>query len=458
MSPNSDHTPSPHTRSAPGPQGLPILGNVLDLRRKGVLSFYVDAWREFGDVTRFRMGPMPMHQFVRPEHIRHILVGNAENYVKGFSHDKLRVSLGSGLFTSEGDLWRRQRRLMQPTYTPRGVTQFAAVVTDSTQEMLARWRSIPAGEPLAINDEMTRLTMTIISRSMFSVDVGEEYAQVGQAITEILEFANQASFSLIDLPLWVPSTSNRRLKQALAILDEYIYGIVAERRQRPSGQDLLSTLMHARDEETGEAMDDKQLRDEVLITFFAGHETTALLLTWTWYMLSQHPEIEEQFHAELERALAGDPPGADDTARLTYTQMLIDEVLRLYSPVSIAARDVVEDDEIDGYPIPAGSMVTLTPYVTHRHPEFWEQPEMFDPEHFAPERVKTRPRYAYYPFGAGPRICIGKYFALQEAILVLVGVAQHYRLRLVPGLQVLTEWRGTLRPHRDVLMTLEARG
>jgi cytochrome P450 len=299
--------------------------------------------------------------------------------------------------------------------------------------------------------------MTIISRSMFSADVGEEYAQVGQAITEILEFANQATFSPIDLPLWVPSPSNRRLKKALNILDEYIYGLVAERRQQPSDHDLLSTLMHARDEDTGEVMDDKQLRDEVLITFFAGHETTALLLTWTWYILSQQPQVEERFHTELARTLAGHSPRADDVPSLSYTQMMIDEVLRLYSPVSIAARDVVEDDEIDGYRIPAGSMVTVTPYITHRHPEFWEQPETFAPERFSPEHDKARPKHAYYPFGAGPRICIGKYFALQEAILVLAEVAQRYRLRPVPGLQIHAEWQSTLRPNRDVLMTLESR-
>jgi cytochrome P450 len=444
-------------RNAPGPKGLPVLGSIVDMRREGVLTFYLDMWREYGDVVRVETGPMTMHQFVRPEHVQHILVKNPENYVKGFSHDKLRVPLGKGLFTSVGSLWRRQRRLMGPTYTPRGVTQFADVVVDATQKMLTRWQTEFDGRALAINTEMMRLTMSIISRSMFNLDVGEEYAEVGEAISFILEFANKRTLSLVDPPMSFPTPMNRRMKHAQETLDAFIYGIISERRRQPQRGDLLDTLMRARDEESGEVMSEQQLRDELLITFFAGHETTAQLLTWTWYLLAQHVDVEERFHGELDRVLAGRSPVQDDVDTLIYTRMLIDEVLRLYSPVAMVARDVVEDDEIDGYVIPAGSIVTITPYITHRHPEFWENPEVFDPEHFAPDRVEARPRYAYYPFGAGPRICLGKYFALQEAVLVLAEVGRRYQLRLVPGQQVAVEWAGTLRPAHDVMMTLEQR-
>jgi cytochrome P450 len=248
-----------------------------------------------------------------------------------------------------------------------------------------------------------------------------------------------------------------KLKQALQTLDEFLYGIIAERRRRPEGDDLLSILLQAQDPETGEGMGDEQLRDEALIIFFAGHETTATLLTWTWSLLAQHPEAEARLHAELDEVLAGRSPGLEDVEALNYTRMVLDEVLRLYPPVAVMARDALEEDEIDGYAIPAGSMVTITPYISHRHPEFWQRPEAFWPEHFAPERVEARPRYAYYPFGAGPRICLGKHFALLEATLVLAEVARRFQLRLVSGELPEAEWSGTLRPCGDVLMTVQPR-
>jgi cytochrome P450 len=215
--------------------------------------------------------------------------------------------------------------------------------------------------------------------------------------------------------------------------------------------------MTAIDEETGEVMDDKQLRDEVLITFFAGHETTAQLLTWAWYLIARHPEVEECFHQELDQVLGGRSPGVEDVTKLVYTRMIIDETLRLYSPVAMTARDAVVDDVVDGYEIPKGSVVTITPYITHRHPEFWEKPNAFYPEHFSQEQVDQRPRYAYIPFGAGPRICLGMHFALLEAALVLGEVGQRYRVNLVSDQQVNPVWSGTLRPEVDVFVKLSPR-
>lgn len=439
-------------KTIPGPTGLPMLGSIFDLRRRGVFWFYVDGWHEYGDVFRFRAGPLTLYQFVRPEHIQHILVKNAGNYVKGFSHEKLRVALGLGVFTSEGDLWRRQRRLMAPTYTPSGVTRFAGLMLDETRRMLGRWEARPAEHPLAINQEMVRLTMSIISRSMFTLNIGEDLAEVGQALTFILDFVNKRSITLVDPPLFLPTPTNRRLKHALDTLDHFLYSLIAERRQQPPSDDLLSVLMHARDEETGEAMSDRQLRDEVLIIFFAGHETTAQLLTWTWWLLSQHPHVEEQLHTELDHVLGDQSPALDNLPRLAYCRMVLDEALRLNSPVSMFARDAVADDVVDGYPVPGGSMITITPYITHRHPEFWEKPEEFYPEHFTAERAKSRPRYAYYPFGAGSRICLGKHFALLEATIALAEIARRYRLCLAPGQQVKVAWSGTLRPEGDIMM------
>lgn len=444
-------------KPAPGPKGLPLVGSIGALRAKGPLDFWFDLWREYGDVARAQMGPQTLLQFVRPEHIHHILVKNKDNYIKGLSHDALRIPLGNGILTAEGELWRRQRRLMSPTYTPRAVQRFAGIMLDATSNMLARWREIPAGTPIAINLEMMRLAMSVISRSIFTVDIGEDFTEAGQALTQILDYTSQRSVSLLTLPLSVPTPGNQRLNRALAAIDRFLYGIITERRQQAPGDDLLSLLLEMQDEETGEGMSEKQLRDEVLITFFAGHETTAQLLTWAWYLFSLHPGVEERFHAELEAKLGGHPPGADDIEELAYTRRILDETLRLYSPVALMARDALEDDEVDGYRVPAGSIVTLSPYASHRHPEFWERPLEFYPDHFAPVQVEARPRYAYYPFGAGPRICLGKHFALLEGMLVLAEVGQRYRPSLVAGQEIMPHWSGTLRPDGAVMMVLESR-
>jgi cytochrome P450 len=397
---------------------------------------------------------MVIHTIVRPEHVQHVMVKNESNYHKGISHDKLRIALGTGLVTSEGPLWSRQRRLMSPTYTPKGVTRFAEIMTGAARDMLAGWQP---GKTIAVNREMMVVAMNVISRAMFNVDLGEKFADAGVALNYILEFAAGRTMSLIDPPMWVPTRTNRRIKWALSTIDEFLYGIIAERRAHPPGEDLLYLLMTARDEQTGETMDEKQLRDEVLITFFAGHETTAQLFSWTAYMLDRHPEVEASLHAELDQVLGGRTPTLDDVPKLIYTRQVIDEVLRLYSPVAVTARDVIAEDSIDGYEIPAGSMVMIAPYLTHRHPEFWETPLDFNPEHFAPEAVKSRPRYAYYPFGAGPRTCLGMHFALLEAVLVLAEVAQRYRLRLLPGQSVEPVFMGTLRPSADIMMKVEPR-
>lgn len=444
-------------RIAPGPKGVPLLGSFGALRAQGPFLFWLEQWKRYGDVARAQVGPKTLMQFIRPEHIQHVLLTRKENYVKGLSHDALRIPLGTGILTAEGELWRRQRHLMSPTYTPRSVTRFAEIMLDATGKMLERWREVPPGQAVAMNVEMMRLTMSVISRSVFTVDIGEDVAGAGQALTDILDFAGESSLSPVTLPLWVPTRGNRRLRHALTTIDEFLYGIIAARRQRPPGDDLLSQLMEVRDARTGEGMSEKQLRDEVLITFFAGHETTAQLLTWVWYLLSEHPEAEGRFHAELAERLGGRSPRVEDVEGLAFVRMVMDETLRLYSPVAMLARDAVAADEVGGYDVPAGCIVTLSPYMTHRHPEFWERPLDFFPDHFLPEQVEARPRYAYYPFGAGQRTCLGKHFALLEAALVLAEVGQRFRPRLVPGQGIGTHWSGTLRPDRPVRMVLEER-
>ncbi len=444
---------------APGPQPsmMDIARTLMGRSREDLITSNMRMWRTYGDVARVQVGPMVIHQFVRPEHIRHIMVSNVENYPKGRSHDKLRIALGNGLLTSDGPFWNRQRKLMQPTYTPKGVAVYADIMVDATEKMLTGWQNRPKdGAPLVINDEMMRFAMTVISRSMFGVDISDNYAEAGEALLGILEYVASGSASFIDPPLFVPTNKNRRFKQALSAIDSFLYGVIDERLQLPPAQDLLSLLISAKDDE-GKSMDRKQLRDEVLITFFAGHETTAALMSWTFVMLSKNPLVREKLNAEVDTVLNGRTPTLADVPNLVYTRMVLDEALRLYSPVAVMARDPLTDDEIDGYHIPAGSLVTITPYITHRHPEFWHNPEAFDPERFTPAEVAKRPRYAYYPFGAGSRVCIGQHFAQLEAILALATIAQRYELQLLPGLDIKPEFVGTMRPNGDVLMDLQER-
>lgn len=441
---------------APGPRGTVLLGSLPEMRRQGQIQFYLDAWRRFGDVVRLRLGPLTAHLIVQPEHIRHVLVANRDNYRKGIAYRKVELILGAGLFTSEGDLWRRQRRLMQPPFTPGGVKRFTGAITECSAQMLERWQTAAErGQEVDIQREMMRLTMSIIGKTMFSVDVHADAGVVGPAFSAVLEFAAARTVALLDVPLFIPTPMNRRFKEALRTLDAFIYGVIAERRGREDDQeDLLSLLLRARDEETGQGMSERQLRDEVLTIFFAGHETTAQALTWAWYLLSQHPAAERRLHTELATVLGGRAPTAQDLPGLTYTRMVIEEAMRLYPPVWMFARDAIAHDEIGGYHVPAGSMILMSQYLAHRHPAYWEHPEAFDPERFTPERSAGRPHYAYFPFGGGQRTCIGNHFAMLEAQLILATVAQRYRPRLAPGQAVEPVAVGTLRPRHGLWMTL----
>jgi cytochrome P450 len=331
--------------------------------------------------------------------------------------------------------------------------------SDATLAMLERWRpSVAQGRPLDVATEFMHLTLEVATEALFSTSVGRDVDAIGRAITTLLnEVTFRFTFPFYP-PLRVPTPRNRRFLAARATLDGVIYGIIAERRRRPGKHDdLLALLMEARDEETGEAMSDRQLRDEVITLFVAGHETTANALTWASYLLCTHVAVLRKLRAEVDETLQGRIPTAADLPNLPYTRMVIDETLRLYPPVWITNRRAIVDDTICGYRIPADAIVSISPYVMHRDPTLWENPEGFDPERFAPERSAGRPHYAYFPFGGGPRQCIGKGFALMEATLVLALLAQHYELHLVPGGRVETVAMATLRPRYGMWMTAHPR-
>lgn len=469
-------TPPPARRRAPGPQGHFLLGSHREIVRKGWLQFALDAWRASGDIIRFRLGPLVGHILAHPDAVAHVLLKNRQNYGKGLTYTRTRVMLGLGLLTSEGELWQRQRRLLQPPFTARAVTRFDDVMTSTAETLLARWQTASAERrPVDVHHGMLELTLRVIGRTMLGVDLEEEGGSVVAAYHQACKLLDQRLAAVVDLPLVIPTPANLRMKRALRTLDAFIYRLIDERRATlkdtqaslaladvaaagpagPGERDLLDKLLAASDAEAG--MSPHQVRDEVMTMFFAGHETTAQALTWTWYALSQHPDIEARLHHELDTVLAGRPPTAQDLAQLTYTRRVIDETLRLFPPVWIFPRGVIGDDELGGYHVPAGSLIFPCPYLTHRHPGYWERPETFDPDRFAPERFTERTRTAYFPFGAGPRACLGTHYALQEATLVVALFAQRYRFRLLPGHRVEPQSAITLYPAGGLPMFLDPR-
>ena len=423
----------------------------------------------------FRQKEVFLGNFVlvnEPRFIEHILLTNHRNYSKGrLTRDTLGPVLGEGLVTSEGDLWRRQRRIAAPGFHRARLAQAAGAMSRLARQRVVRWR-IPCekGEPLDVEREMSSLTMEIVGRTLFSMDMSASIDEIGRAMTTVIAaFGTLNPLDFIGLPAWIPRPRSRTTRAALARLELAIQGIIAERRRvGEAPDDFLSLLMAGRDEDTGEGMSDKQLRDEVVTFFTAGHETTAMALTWTLYLLSRHPAVERELHEEVDRVLgaraAGDGVAAGDAEAtfadlesLSCTRMVIEEAMRLFPPVFSIQRAPFEDDEFGGHRIPAGSFVTISPYVTHRNPRLWPDPLRFDPGRFRSDRVKERHAFAYLPFGGGPRACIGSGFAMMEACLVLAHIARAYRLRMVPGHPVEAQGWITLRPRHGLRMTLERR-
>jgi cytochrome P450 len=423
-----------------------------------ILGFIQRVASEYGDVAQYRMAHMTWYQVNHPDGIARILQENYRNYGKGaLTLGILRPVAGNGLFLSEGEFWLRQRRLMQPTFNHRRVAAFGEMMVGATRAMLAGWEPhATAGRPFDVLHEMSRLTLDIVSRALFSTHVGDEAGAVGRAVTILIEDIGYRFQVPFYPPPAVPTPRNLRRRAALSALDQTVYGIIeARRRGETAGDDLLGLLMSVRDEESGEGMSDQQLRDEVITLFIAGHETTAVALTWAWHLLATHPDAAQRLQTELERALGERAPSVADLRNVPHTRMVIEETLRLYPPAWITNRQAVADDEICGYHIPAGALVLISPYVMHRHPAYWESPEAFEPERFAPERSAGRPHYAYFPFGGGPRQCIGKGFALMEAQLILATVAQHYRLSHIPGHTAEPQALTTLRPRGGLPMIAE---
>jgi cytochrome P450 len=436
-------------------------GGQMRAFRRDPLGFLTQLARRYGDVAQFRIGPQQAFLLSHPDHVRDVLVTHHERFHKGRALQRAKRLLGEGLLTSEGAHHRRQRRIAQPAFHRQRVASYGAVMVEYAARAAERWRG---GRTLDISEEMMRLTLAIAGKTLFDADVEQHDAdEVGAALTEVMELFGYLmlpySELLEKLPFPLPPVV--RFQRARKRLDAVIYRIIDERRRSGGDRgDLLSMLLLAEDEEdAGARMSNEQVRDEVMTLFLAGHETTANLLAWTWYLLSQHPEVEARLHAELDAVLAGGRlPAVEDIPALRYTEMVVAETMRLYPPAWTVGRLAIEDHEVGGYLIPKHSLVLLSQYVVHRDPRFFPDPERFDPERFRPEAKEARPPFAYFPFGGGVRRCIGEGFAWMEATLTVATLARRWRMRLAPGHRVQTAPRITLRPSKEgVVMVLEER-
>lgn len=418
------------------------------------LPFLVESAQKYGDIVLFKVGNERIYLLNHPDLIRDVLVTSQKNFTKSRALVRAKKVLGEGLLTSEGEFHLRQRRLAQAAFHRDRIATYARSMVEYAERTRSRWET---GQVLDIHDEMMRLTLAIVARTLFSADVEGEAAEIGEAITTTFAAFNIGVLPFSEILEMLPLPYIKRFNAARARLDATIYRIIDDRRA--SGEDkgdLLSMLLVAQDTEAdGGAMTDLQIRDEAMTIFLAGHETTANALTWTWYLLARHPEVEARFHRELE--ILGDRlPTPDDFARLPYTRMILAESMRLYPPAWAVGRRAIADIEIGGYPIPARSMVLMSQYITHRDPRFYPAPERFDPDRWQPDAVGSRPKFAYFPFGGGTRICIGEHFAWMEGVLVLATIGQRHRLRYAGARTPEIDPRITLRPRDGMPMQISS--
>ncbi len=439
----------------PGPKNLPIIGNLYTLR-SNPLGFLSNAARKYGDLVYFRVASQHMYLLNHPDYVREVLVNNQGNFIKSRALQRAKILLGEGLLTSEGQHHLRQRRLMQPAFHRERLAAYASAMSECAVRWRERWQ---AGGALDVATEMPLLTLSIVAKTLFSADLESEASEIGGAMTSVLEM-----FRLLLLPFSeyldkLPLPSIRRFEKARARLDATIYGLIQERRKSAQDTgDLLSMLLFAQDEEKdGGGMTDVQVRDEALTLFLAGHETTANALTWTWYLLSQHPEVERRLHDEIDAVLGDRAPELGDVPQLRYAEMVLAEALRLYPPAWAIGRKAKDPFSVDGVEIPAGSIIILSPYLVQRDARWFPDPEKFDPERWTPEAREARPKFVYYPFGGGARVCIGERFAWMEGVIVMAAIAQKWRLRLEPGQHVEPLPLITLRVKNGLRMIPEPR-
>jgi cytochrome P450 len=434
-------------------KGRPFIGVLQEFRRNAP-EVLLKAARQHGDIARLRLGPQLIYAVSNPEWIRDILVTHQSNFIKSRMLERAKVLLGEGLLTSEGEFHKRQRRLSQPAFHRERLIGYGTAMVDCASATRESWTN---GATLDISREMNHLTLAIVARTLFSADVSAEADEIRSALTDVLGLFEMVLAPFSELLEKLPLPSVRRFERARNRLDKTIYRIIAERRANPGDKgDLLSMLLLAQDDEDG-VMSDKQVRDEALTLFLAGHETTANALAWTWYLLSQNPEAESRFHAEIDTVLSGRLPSFDDLPNLKYVERVFSESMRLYPPAWGIGRRNLEEYKIGDHLIPPRTVILMSPYVVHRDPRWYPEPNRFDPDRWLPESVATRPKFSYFPFGGGARVCIGERFAWMEGVLLLATIGQKWCLRLSPNAKVETRALITLRPRYGMPMVAEAR-
>jgi cytochrome P450 len=438
---------------------MPLFEFFRTLRDNMVATYGEEAYER--DIIERKMFGRRRFLVNEPAAIKHVLLDNAANYRKTeITRRLLEPGLGRGLITSEGETWRRHRRTMSPAFDHRSIASYAPIMTEAAGELLADWSRLGPGASIDVAIAMMQVTLNIISRTMFSSDSDRIVAIMERGAGRYQAQMRPNMMDFIGLPAWLAGMGRTRVAdRTLGEFDTEIDHLIKLRSSNPDDgpRDLLSRLIAARDEQTGGGMTAQEVRDHVITIFMAGHETTAMAMTWIWYLLSQHVPEEAKLHAELAAVLGGRVPGPEDLSKLTYTRMVIEESMRLYPPVHTIAREALADDTLAGRHVPKGSAVLIAPWVLHRHRQIWHDPGLFDPERFSPEQSSGRARFAYLPFGGGRRICIGAAFATAEATLLLATIAQRYRLSLVPGHPVEPQGLITLRARHGMKMVLVPR-
>jgi cytochrome P450 len=439
-------------RVPPGPPRRATLRLLRKLNgdRLGLMS---SAATQYGDAVRMAIGPKVLYFFNHPDPAKHVLADNAANYRKGIGLVQARRALGDGLLTSEGELWREQRKVIKPVFQHKRIAEQATVVADEGAKLVARLGSYRGGAPLDVTQTMTAFTLGVLGRALLDADLSG-FGSVGESFEAVQE---QAMFEMVSLgmvPTWVPLPRQLRFRKARRQLQQVVDHLVKQRTADAAGDDVVSRLIVSTQRETDPKVREQRMRDELVTLLLAGHETTASTLSWSFHLIDRHPEVAERLRAEAVEVLGDRRPVYEDMRRLTYTTMVVQEVMRLYPPVWILPREADQADEVAGYHVPAGSDVLISPYTMHRHPDFWAEPDRFDPDRFDPAISSGRPAYAYLPFGAGPRFCVGSNLGMLEATFVLAMVARDLRLRTVPGYDVVAEPMLSLRVRGGLPMTV----
>ena len=445
-------------KQIPLDRGHPITGHLKEFINDR-FTMQMRMMKQMGPIYSFNVGRYHVTYLSKPEYIRHILQENYKNYKKNVFYDELKIILGQGLVTSEGDFWRKQRKMIQPAFHHKQIEHFSQLMVSSTKRLMTKWdESAIQNSTINIDEDMKSLTMEIVAQCLFSNDTDTFAKAATNSVNVVLDWSKNRMESLVKSPQWVPTQSNREYNKAFSVLKEIVMGIIQERRamnDRPN--DLLTTMIEMTDEDSKKGMNDQQIFDEILTLFMAGHETTAHTLVWTWYLLSKNPQVRKKLNNEVDAILQNSDVSFAQVPQLSYTKMVIQESMRYIPAVWGIGREAIADDRIDGFPIPKGATVGVSIYQMHHHPKYWENPEGFDPERFNPDNESKINKWVYMPFGGGPRACVGNAFAMMEAQIILAMLSKRYTLNLRSDIPIEFDPGITLRPKYEFFMDIKKR-